>query len=253
MPRLAPKIRNERALSCEGAVPILTVEGLGKNFGEQVAIADISFVVKTNEVLGIIGPNGAGKTTLLETVAGHLSADTGVIYLRGEELSVAHRRNAIFYVPDGVRPYPDQFVATVVSFLADVYRRTENELADVVRLTGLTPVLGKRVHALSKGYARRLLLALGLLAPHQLVLMDEPFDGFDLRQTREVMGVLRNEASLGRSLVLAIHQLADAERVCDRFMLLSAGRICAGGTLDELRAHADLPNAHLEEIFLALT
>jgi ABC-2 type transport system ATP-binding protein len=244
------------AITCVrfGDIPTpLRVDGLTKRYDDQIVLAEIAFSVVRGEVLGIIGPNGAGKTTLLETVAGLLSADAGVIRLYGEESPVSQRREAIFYVPEGVRPYRDQFVTTVVSFFADVYRRSEMELADVVRLTGLAPVLGKRVHALSKGYGRRLLLAFGLLAPHQLVLMDEPFDGFDLRQTSEVMGVLRNEANLGRSLVLAIHQLADAERVCNRFMLLSAGRICAGGTLEELRAHANLPSAHLEEIFLALT
>jgi len=235
------------------APALLQVEDLTKRYGDQTVLADIAFTVARGEVVGLIGPNGAGKTTLLETIAGLLSVDAGVIRWRGEELPTSRRREAIFYVPDGVRPYRDQYVSIVVSFLADVYRRSEHEVAAVIRLTGLTPVLGKRVHALSKGYGRRLLLALGLLAPHQLVMMDEPFDGFDLRQTRDIVRVLRDEACRGRSLVLAIHQLADAERVCDRFMLLSAGRIGAGGTLDELRAQAKLPSAHLEEIFLALT
>jgi ABC-type multidrug transport system ATPase subunit len=75
----------------------------------------------------------------------------------------------------------------------------------VVDSVGLVPVLGKRVSTLSKGYSRRLLLALGLLSPHELVLMDEPFDGFDFRQTREIIEVLREQAHKGRSLLLAIH------------------------------------------------
>ena len=104
-----------------------------------------------------------------------------------------------------------------------------------------------------QGLSSRLLLALGLLAPHGVVLMDEPFDGFDLRQTREVVHLLRAEAAKGRSLVLAIHQLADAERVCDRFVLLSQGRLRGCGTLDDLRTRTGLGNAGLEEIFLALT
>jgi ABC-2 type transport system ATP-binding protein len=123
----------------------------------------------------------------------------------------------------------------------------------VVCSVGLVPVLGKRVSTLSKGYARRLLLALGLLSPHELVLMDEPFDGFDFRQTREIIDVLREQAHKGRSLLLAIHQLTDAERVCDRFILLSGGRIRGYGTLDDLRARTGLPAASLEEVFLALT
>ena len=97
------------------------------------------------------------------------------------------------------------------------------------------------------------MLALALITPHPLLLMDEPFDGFDLRQTREIMDVLRDVARNGRTLVLAIHQLIDAERVCDRFVLLADGRVRGVGTLAELRAQTGKPAAGLEEVFLALT
>ena len=83
--------------------------------------------------------------------------------------------------------------------------------------------------------------------------MDEPFDGFDLRQSRSIIQVLRNEAAQGRTLILAIHQLADAERVCDRFLLLAGGRLRGAGTLTQLRAQTALPQGSLEDIFLALT
>src|SRR5262249_39253265 len=117
----------------------------------------------------------------------------------------------------------------------------------------LGAVRGKGVHILSKGFNRRLRPALALIAPHPLVLMDEPFDGFDLRQSRVIADVLRRAAAEGRTFMLAIHQLADAERVCDRFLLLSHGRLRGEGTLDRLRERTRLPAAHLEEIFLALT
>jgi ABC-type multidrug transport system ATPase subunit len=97
------------------------------------------------------------------------------------------------------------------------------------------------------------MLALALIAPQPLLLMDEPFDGFDLRQTREVMGVVRAVARNGRTLVLAIHQLIDAERVCDRFVLLADGRIRGIGTLADLRAQTGMPTGGLEDVFLALT
>src|SRR5262249_21965118 len=102
-----------------------------------------------------------------------------------------------------------------------------------------------------RGGARGLRRALALLTPHPLLLMDEPFDGFDLKQTREIMAVVRNVAGAGRTLMLAIHQLLDAERVCDRFVLLADGRIRGVGTLAELQARTG--RAGLEEVFLALT
>jgi ABC-type multidrug transport system ATPase subunit len=83
--------------------------------------------------------------------------------------------------------------------------------------------------------------------------MDEPFDGFDPRQTRDIAGVLREEATKGRTIVLAIHQLMDAERVCDRFILLADGRVRGAGTLNDLRARTGMADGSLEDIFLALT
>jgi ABC-type multidrug transport system ATPase subunit len=139
----------------------------------------------------------------------------------------------------------------VLGFFAAAYGRPESFVAEAIAALGLAPVLRKRVAALSKGYGRRLMLALALLTPHPLLLMDEPFDGFDLKQTREIMGVVRDVAGSGRTLMLAIHQLLDAERVCDRFVLLADGRIRGLGTLAELRARTG--KAALEEVFLALT
>jgi ABC-type multidrug transport system ATPase subunit len=112
-------------------------------------------------------------------------------------------------------------------------------------------LLDSRIGELSKGQRKRALLAIGLVTPHPVLLADEPFDGLDLRQTREVAQTLRDHSATGRTLVLSIHQIADAARVCDRFVLLSGGVTRGEGTLDELSA---LAGAHdLEEIFLALT
>jgi ABC-2 type transport system ATP-binding protein len=232
---------------------LLEVTGLKKHYGDQIALADVSFLVNAGEVLGLIGPNGAGKTTLLEVIAGLLPADSGVIAFHGRPLPQGRRREAMFYVPDGIRPYQEQPVARVLAFFAGIYGKSRADTADVIAKFGLESSLNKRVRSLSKGYARRLALTLALLAPHPLLLMDEPFDGFDLRQTREIAHVLREEASSGRTLLLAIHQLADAERVCDRFILLADGRLRGTGTLAELRTRVGEPAASLEEVFLALT
>src|SRR5439155_18504858 len=154
----------------------------------------------------------------------------------------------MFYLPDGLRPWEDQYVVRVIELFATIYGKSESFVAETVRSLGLATVLRKRILALSKGYTRRLMLALALLTPHPLLLMDEPFNGFDLRQTRDIMRVLRDVAGGGRTLVLAIHQLSDAERVCDRCVLLADGRVCGIGTLDELRAHTGKPSAGLQDV-----
>jgi ABC-2 type transport system ATP-binding protein len=218
----------------------------------NLPLSTFHFDVEVGEIVGVIGPNGAGKTTLLEALAGLISADGGEVRWRGAPVPVPLRRQRIFYVPDGIRPYQEQYVAQVLSFFAGVYRTSAPSVTKVIACVGLGPVLNRRVYTLSKGYGRRLLLALGLLSPHELVLMDEPLDGLDLRQTREIAEVLREQTDR-RSLLLAIHQLSDAERICDRFILLSGGRIRGCGTLADLRARTNLPSANLEEVFLALT
>jgi ABC-2 type transport system ATP-binding protein len=254
-----PPIRRNTPLPVEAACDsgqaevLLRVDTINKQYADQVVLADVAFDIQLGEIIGIIGPNGAGKTTLLEALAGILPAETNDIYWHGRSMPPSRRREAIFYLPDGVRPYQDQPVTRVLSFFADVYCRSADEIAGTIESVGLTPVLQKRVHSLSKGYGRRLMLALGLLTPHPLLLMDEPFDGFDLRQVREMVGVLRDGAAKGRTLVLAIHQLMDAERICDRFILLTDGRVRGVGTLNDLRARTGIPTGNLEDIFLALT
>jgi ABC-2 type transport system ATP-binding protein len=232
---------------------LIEVAGLTKRYGEQQALANVSFDIRRGEILGLIGPNGSGKTTLLEAMAGVLPVDHGGVLWRGMAVSLAHRRDVIFYLPDGLRPWDDQYVQRVLEFFAAVYGRSTGDASETVRSVGLAPVLGKRVSALSKGFGRRLMLALALMTPHPLLLMDEPFDGFDLKQTRDMMDLIRRVAANGRTLVLAIHQLIDAERICDRFVLLANGTVRGTGTLAELRVRTDLPSAGLEDVFLALT
>ena len=232
---------------------LLRVDSINKRYADEVVLADVAFDIQAGEIIGIIGPNGAGKTTLLEVLAGTVPAESSDVQWLGRPLPSSRRREAIFYLPDGVRPYQDQLVTRVLSFFADVYRRPADEVTSTIEAVRLTPVLSKRVNSLSKGYGRRLMLALGLLTPHPLLLMDEPFDGFDLRQTSEIVGVLRKEVSKGRTLALAIHQLLDAERVCDRFILLADGHVRGVGTLNDLREGTGLTSGSLEDIFLALT
>src|SRR5215469_5551529 len=233
--------------------PLLQVAGITKWYGDQQALADVSFDVRRGEVLGLIGPNGSGKTTLLEIIAGLLPVDAGGVLWRRTPLPQHRRREAVFYLPDGLRPWDGQHVIRVLQFFTSAFGRRAADLDTAIQSVGLEQVLGKHVAALSKGYARRLMLALALLTPHPLLLMDEPFDGFDIRQTRDIMASIRRVAAHGRTFVLAIHQIADAERVCDRFILLVEGRVRGVGSLDDLRARIGQATAKLEDAFLALT
>ena len=230
------------------------VEALSKRYGAFWALRDASFDIRAGDILGLIGPNGSGKTTLFRCVAGVSPASSGTVLHAGEAIAPKHRKHFLYFVPDGIRPWPDQTVDWVLRFTAGLHGATVQARNELVETLGLSSLVGARLRELSKGEHRRVMLGVGLLSPQPLLMLDEPFDGLDLRQTRDVMNVLTEHARSGRTLFLSIHQLGDAARICDRLVLLSDGRVAGQGTLDELRARAGLGATHtLEDVFLALT
>jgi ABC-2 type transport system ATP-binding protein len=240
---------------------LLQVSSLTKRYGHLTALSEVSFQIRPGEVLGLIGPNGSGKTTLFECLGGVLPADGGALLREARPLTAAERTATVFYLPDLITPWPAQTVRWALDFVQGYWPqvrvaagRREPEAPELVQRLDLEPLLDARLGELSKGQRKRALLAIGLLTPQPILLADEPFDGLALRQPRDGAGPLRGCAAKGRTLVLSIHQIADAARVCDRFVLLSGGRIRGEGTLDELTAIASAaPGTALEEIFLALT
>ncbi|MGB8509518.1 MAG: ABC transporter ATP-binding protein [Pyrinomonadaceae bacterium] len=216
-------------------------------------LEEISFSVRAGEILGLIGPNGAGKTTLFECLAGLMTAQGGMVKYHDRALPPARRKDALFYLPDAIIPWAQQSVRWALGFFARLYPGSDVKVAALIEPLRLEPLMRARIGSLSKGERKRVLLALGLLTTQPLLMLDEPFDGLDLRQTRDVMTLLKAHAARGRTLMLSIHQLIDAGRVCDRLVLLSAGKVVGEGSMDELRAQTNLPEGGVEEIFLALT
>jgi ABC-type multidrug transport system ATPase subunit len=232
---------------------------LTKRYGQLTALSDVSFSVRPGEVLGLIGPNGSGKTTLFECLGGVLPLDGGSLVRDGRPLTERERESTVFYLPDSVVPWPAQRVRWAIDFTLGFFRGRSYLRDEVVARLDIEPLLDATIGSLSKGQRKRALLAMGLLMPHPVLMADEPFDGLDLRQSRDVAATLRSYASAGRTMFLSIHQIRDAARVCDRFVLLSGGRSRGEGTLPELsrlatlRTGSSLQGEDLEEVFLALT
>src|SRR4051812_22171293 len=210
---------------------MLRVHELTKRFGDTWALRGASFSVRAGEVLGLVGPNGSGKTTLLECLAGLLAVDGGAVSRDSASPSV-DRRQALFYMPDGILPWPEQPVHWMLRFSALLQGAARGQVDEMIRALALGAFLEQRIGTLSKGQRKRVLIALALLTPQPLVLLDEPFDGLDLHQVREIGPFFRRVAASGRALLLSIHQLHDAARVCDRLVFLSEGRAVGEGTLD---------------------
>ena len=229
---------------------------LTKRYGRLTALSDVSFSVRSGEVLGLIGPNGSGKTTLFECLGGVLPLDAGSLVQDGRPMSDRARASTLFYLPDSIVPWPEQSVRWAIDFTLGFFHGRVSLREEVVRRLDIGPLLDATIGSLSKGQRKRALLAIGLLMPQPMLLADEPFDGLDLRQSRDVAQTLRSYASAGRTMFLSIHQIKDAARVCDRFVLISGGSIRGEGTFEQLASQAASRGAttgDLEEVFLALT
>jgi ABC-2 type transport system ATP-binding protein len=236
---------------------LFQARNLTKRYGRVTALSDVSFTVRPGEVLGLIGPNGSGKTTLFECLGGVLPLDGGSLVHDGQPMTRRARAATLFYLPDAIIPWPAQTVRWAIDFMLGFFKGRVYLRDEVIARLDIAPLLDATIGSLSKGQRKRALLGIGLLMPQPLLLADEPFDGLDLRQSRDVAATLRSYASAGRTMFLSIHQIKDAARVCDRFVLLSGGSIRGEGTLDELGALAAARGVaalnDLEEVFLALT
>ena len=231
-------------------MPRCTVRHLAKHYGALTALHAANVTVHDGEVLGLLGPNGAGKTTLMACLAGLQPPDRGTITFDADAAWDASA-SPVFYLPDGITPWGAQRVGWLLDFMAGVMGRATHGVEDVWQVLQMDPLMDRRLETLSKGQRKRVLLALALLVPHPLLLLDEPFDGLDLRLTREVVALLRRQAAAGRALVVSLHAMPDAERVCDRVVLLDNGRTVAEGSIAALREATGLLDAPLEEVFLA--
>jgi ABC-2 type transport system ATP-binding protein len=237
---------------------LFEVDGFSKRFGRIVALSDVSFHVEAGELLGLIGPNGAGKSTLFECLAGVMPSDSGVMRAGGAAVDARGRRSLLFYVPDGIAPWPHRPVGWALDYTIGFLGGHGDLRGEVLEQLDLGPLLTQTVGTLSKGQRKRVLLAIGLLTAQPALLIDEPFEGLDLRQARDIAAALRVHAARGRTLFLSIHQIGDAARLCHRFVLLSGGKVCGEGTVPQLAAMAaaqggSKPYDDLEEVFLALT
>jgi ABC-2 type transport system ATP-binding protein len=243
-----------RVESATAGKVLMRVEHLSKDIGGVDILTDINFDIYEHEILGLIGPNGAGKTTLMECLANLRPRTSGTLYEGEEAPADWNPKSLMFYLPNGMAPYAELYTIDVLKLFGKLFE-VDPQLWEriIVDELNLGPVLQKKVSALSKGNLQRLLIAFALMSPQPLLALDEPFDGLDLHQTQAMMDILRDLRAQKRTLLLCIHQLQDAERICDRLLLLSGGHMVGIGTLDELRAQAGLSQGGLEDVFMSLT
>lgn len=231
----------------------LVVNALCKNYGPQVAVAEVSFQLKPGEIVGFLGPNGAGKSTTLKMLAGFIDADKGDIDLRGQKvhLNASVAKKEIGYLPESNPLYQELYVTEYLQFLASIHT-LENAAAaigEVIVQTGLTPMQHKKIGELSKGYKQRLGIAAAILHKPQLILLDEPTAGLDPNQLIEIRALIQS-LSKDTMILFSTHILQEVTAICDRVLVLHQGRLVADATVSQLLEKHD---ASLEDVFKMLT
>ncbi|MGA8977481.1 MAG: ATP-binding cassette domain-containing protein [Pedococcus sp.] len=228
------------------STPTVELSGVRKRFGRTVALDDISLGFEPG-ITGLLGPNGAGKTTLLRILATALAADSGRVSVLGNDPDTTSGRVAIRrhlgYLPQEAG-FPRGFTAFgFVDYFAILKEWTDRgarhaEVRRVLGQAGLADVATKRVHVLSGGQRRRLLLAQALLGEPQFLVLDEPTNGLDPEQRARLRDTL-STAGQTATLVLSTHQTEDVAAVCGRVVVIDDGRVHFDGSVAELVSRAD--------------
>ena len=238
-------------------LPLVSMRGLGKRFGDRVAVEDLTLEVAPGELFGFLGPNGAGKTTTIKMLVGLLRPSFGVATICGHDVVAdsAPARAAAGYVPDQPALYDKLTGREMLGLAADLYR-----VPPAVRAARIDPMLDAfslRDHAddlvqsYSRGMRQKLALGAALLHDPRVLFLDEPTVGLDPLSARQLKDVLRGLCEDGRAVFLSTHVLEVAELLCDRVGVIQSGRLIAVGSPAELRAGGG--DATLEEAFLRLT
>ncbi|HVA06591.1 MAG TPA: ABC transporter ATP-binding protein [Acidimicrobiales bacterium] len=213
--------------------------GLRKQFGERIAVDDVSFRVSDNECYGLLGPNGAGKTTTISMLCGLIVPDDGTVTVNGFAGGTLDAKGALGYVPQDIALYPDLSARENLEFFGQLYglkgRLLKERIDDTLDLVGLSERGTDKVGTYSGGMKRRANIAAGLLHHPQLLVLDEPTVGVD-PQSRNA--ILETVGALGIAVLYTTHYMEEAAKLCDRVGIINDGRLIAEGTPAELiRAH----------------
>jgi len=230
---------------------LVEVQSLSKHFGPIRAVDGISFSVKKGDVLGFMGPNGAGKSTAMKIITGFLEADAGSVHVAGFDMSKDSllARKKIGYLPESAPAYGEMTVTGFLEFVAQARELSDPDqaIARVVEMTGLKNVVHQSIETLSKGFKRRVGLAQALIHDPEVLILDEPTDGLDPNQKALVQDLIQS-LSESKCIILSTHILDEVERVCNRALIISEGKILVDSTPAELITQA--PNHNVIRVSL---
>lgn len=221
----------------------IEVKNLLKQYGEQKAVNDISFIVNKGEIVGFLGPNGAGKSTTMKMITGYLRPDAGEINVTGIDVRKhpLEAKKKIGYLPESNALYYDMYIREYLRFVADVHeiKNKHSAISKVIEQVGLTPESKKKIGQLSKGYKQRVGLAAALLHDPEVLILDEPTSGLDPNQIVEIRQVIK-EQGRDKLVLFSSHILQEVEATCDRVIIINKGQLVADDKLSSLQTKSSL-------------
>ncbi|HUQ29537.1 MAG TPA: ABC transporter ATP-binding protein [Usitatibacter sp.] len=244
---------------------MLEARDLWKSYGTKAAVEGVSLEARAGEIVGLLGPNGAGKSTTVAMICGLTRPDRGSVTIdgapMGEDASAAKRRVGL--VPQDISLFEDLSSIGNLELFGALYGTKGAQLreraAAALELVGLSDRAHAKPSTFSGGMKRRLNIACALIHDPDVLVLDEPTAGVDPQSRNAIFDNLELLRSRGKALVYTTHYMEEAERLCDRVMIIDHGKVVASGTLDQLRTLAPAPppkpvvGPSLEDVFLHLT
>jgi ABC-2 type transport system ATP-binding protein len=219
---------------------LVEVRNLKKSFGEHVAVADVSFSLKSGEILGLLGPNGAGKSTIMMMIAGLLSPTSGEILLNGTKFERRNRelRRMLGVVPQEYAMYQELSAVENLTFFGKIYglqgEALKSRRDEVLEQIGLVESAGRRAGTYSGGMKRRLNFGLALMHKPHILILDEPTVGVDPQSRSHLLDCVRQLAGEGVGIIYASHYMEEVEAICQRVAIIDHGELVASDTIPRL-------------------
>ena len=221
----------------------INVRNLVKEYGSQRAVDDISFEVRTGDILGFLGPNGAGKSTTMKIITCYLRPNSGSVDLDGYNIEdhANEVRRRIGYLPENNPLYLEMSIVDYLAYSAALNQveknRINSRVREMIEITGLTKERHKLIGELSKGYRQRVGLAQALIHDPDVLILDEPTTGLDPNQIVEIRSLIK-EIGKEKTIMLSSHILQEVEATCDRIIIINQGKIAADATTADLKRRA---------------
>lgn len=219
---------------------IIEVNGLRKEYGDFVAVDNLSFSVGKGQIFGIVGPNGAGKTTTLKMLSSLVRPSTGSIYMKGLDVSkdAVEIKSFLGFLPEESPLYEGMSVEDYLLFFSELYcipkDRAKKRIRELLFDLSLNAD-GKKIGDLSKGMKRKVAIARSLINDPDILIYDEPASGLDPMTSRYITDYVRSLKNSGKTIIFSAHNLFQVESLCDRILILKAGKLVTLGTAEEIR------------------